>query len=97
MSNHQIQCVVRNIRRGALAPQERITHICGKNFKGTEWKLSQAEAIHCIETGRWRFSVLAGERLLDVVIAHTVTGHKYLKTEIDIEQPDHLLALPECN
>lgn len=34
-------------------------------------------------------------RGIDVIIA-TRVGHEYLKTRADGEQPDNLLALPEC-
>jgi hypothetical protein len=30
------------------------------------------------------------------VVARAASGHKYLKTESDGEQPNNLLSLPEC-
>ena len=31
-----------------------------------------------------------------MIVAKSRWGHKYLKTDSDGEQPDNLLALPEC-
>jgi len=33
---------------------------------------------------------------VDVVVAKSQYGHKYLKTVADGEQPNNLLSLPEC-
>jgi hypothetical protein len=90
----QIMCIVKRDRTNA---HERIKAIGGVNSDRTRWKLSEADAIVGVKTGKYRFYVdrPAGHRI-NVVIAKTATGHEYLKTEADGEQPNNLLALPGC-
>ena len=77
-------------------PHERISHIGGVNPNGGRWKLSESEAISGIEDGKWDFYVERpqGDRV-DVIIAVRL-GRKYLKTTSDGDEPNNLLALPEC-
>ncbi len=58
--------------------------------------MDQAEAIREIEEGKQRFYVSIGAREIEVVIALSRRGDKYLKTEMDGEQPTRLLSLYEC-
>lgn len=92
-SRHQVLCVNKTDRYN---PHERITHIGGKNGDGTRWKLGQQEAIQGIESGKWAFYVRRGGGTVDVIVATSRYGHKYLKTTADGEQPNNLLSLPEC-
>ena len=89
----RIQCINTTQRTN---PHERISSVGGQNPNGTSWKLSEADAIAGIESGRWTFYVeRPAGHAVDVVIAERL-GKKYLKTTADGEQPDNLLALPEC-
>lgn len=90
---HQVLCVKKANRTD---PHERITHIGGRNSDGQAWRLTQQEAISGIETGKWSFYVSRGGSIVNVIVATSRFGHKYLKTEADGEQPNNLLALPEC-
>lgn len=90
----RIQCINKTNRYDA---HDRIHSIGGVNADGTRWKLSQQQAIADIEAGKYAFYVErpAGHRV-NVIVATSRFGHKYLKTTADNEQPDNLLALPEC-
>jgi hypothetical protein len=89
----RVDCVNKTNRTDA---HERISHIGGRNADGSSWKRTEDAAIAGIEDGKWAFFV---ERppghVVDVIIALRL-GRKYLKTTADGEQPDNLLALPEC-
>lgn len=92
-SSHEIKCIRKSDR---MNPHERITAIGGVNADGSNWKLSQEQAISGIEQGQWTFFVKAQNRAVDVVVAVSRFGNKYLKTVADSEQPNNLLSLYEC-
>lgn len=92
-SRHQVLCVNKSDRDN---PHERIRHIGGKNGDSTDWKLTQQKAIQGIENGEWSFYVNKGGSAVNVTVATSRYGHKYLKTIADGEHPNNLLSLPEC-
>lgn len=89
----RISCVNKSDRQN---PHERILSIGGANGDGTRWKLSQVQAIAGIENGKWMFYVSVNGRTVNVVVATSRYGYKYLKTTADGDHPDNLLSLPEC-
>jgi Protein of unknown function (DUF3892) len=89
-----IRCVVRTDRTNA---HERIHSVGGVKPDGTRWKIGQDVAISRIEDGTYVFYIeRPGGQRLDVVVATSAGGNKYLKTVADREQPDKLLSLPSC-
>ncbi|MCW8310172.1 DUF3892 domain-containing protein [Sphingobacterium sp. InxBP1] len=92
-TSHEIKCINKTNRQNA---HERIEKIGGKNPDGQSWKITQQEAIEGIENGRWSFYVNRGGRVIDVIVAVSAAGNKYIKTRNDGEQPNNLLSLPEC-
>jgi Protein of unknown function (DUF3892) len=77
-----------------MDPDERISHVGG--YEGSQWKLTVNDAIGKIERGELAFVVQAARRTVSLIVAVSHSGQKYLKTDIDGDQPDTLLRLPEC-
>ena len=89
----QVKCINKSDRDNYY---ERIKFIGGTNADGTRWRLSEEDAIAGIEQGKWTFFVSVNGKSVNVIIAKTETGRKYLKTESDGYIPNNLLSLPEC-
>jgi hypothetical protein len=93
MSKHQIRCINKSDRDN---PHERIKAIGGVNPSGTNWKLTQQEAIDSIKSGKYSFYVQVNGKPVDVIVAKSRYGNEYIKTEADGEEPNNLLSLMEC-
>ena len=89
----QIKCINKSDRMNA---HERIKSVGGINTNGTQWKLTLDAAIEGMESGKWRFYVNVKGDSVWVIVATNASGHKYLKTQNDGDQPNNLLSLPEC-
>lgn len=90
---HRVHCINKQDRNNQY---ERITHIGGQNDNGTNWKITQQDAINYIENGKYSFYVLKGGAKVNVIVSRSRFGNKYIKTEADYDEPNNLLELPEC-
>ena len=90
----RIRCVVKTNR---TSPHERIHSVGGVKPEGSHWNLPQEQAIADIEDMTYVLYIESplGHRI-DVIVAVSTGGNKYLKTVADREQPDKLLSLPTC-
>ncbi len=93
MITARISCI--NKTEGTSA-WERIKSVGGVNPDGGRWKLPLNEAIVGIENKTYALFVErpAGDRV-NLVVAKSAAGNKYLKTTADGDQPNNLLSLPE--
>ena len=74
---------------------DRILAVGGVDTFGEPWRMSEEEAIAAIRTGTQRFFVeQPGGDPLEVVISSDAEGREFLKTTVDGDRPDTLLALP---
>ena len=92
-TSYEIKCINKTNHYDA---HERISNIGGVH-NGTAWKKSVSNAIKEIEEGNSTFYVNRFGNKVNVIIAKTSAGNKYLKTESDNTETNNLLELPECN
>ena len=76
-------------------PYERIS------VSGAEMLTARLDAVAERRDRRHRerhrsFFVRRGGHVVNVIVSKSRYGHEYLKTVADGDQPDNLLALPEC-
>ena len=92
-SRLRVECINKTDRADA---HERIKAI-GGGSSGLRWKYTQEDAITWIEDGTFAYYVINQEgKEINVIVAESRYGQKYIKTEADGEHPDNLLSLPEC-
>jgi uncharacterized protein DUF3892 len=89
----QITCITKTNR---LNPHERIDSVGGIYPDGRRWRLTQQEAVSCIENGNRTFSVRLNGSSAWVMVAVGQYGDKYLKMAADDEHSNKLLSLPDC-
>jgi len=90
----EIKCINKSDRYNA---HERIKNVGGVNTNGVRWKKTQQEVINDIEWNINQYFVkVSGYREVDVIVAKSAAGNKYIKTTEDKEMPNNLLSLPEC-
>jgi hypothetical protein len=90
----RIDCVARIDR---ASPHHRIRAIGGLGRDGLHWRLSEEAAIAAIEGGRATFYLERPKgRRIDVVVGQGL-GKAYLKAASDLDSPDALLSLPDCD
>lgn len=92
-SRHRILCVTKYT---GYDPHRYITYIGGILKDGSRWRIREEDAVIDIESGKYEFYVVVDLKTLDVIVAKSPDGHKYLKTTADGEKPDALLSLGEC-
>ncbi|MCB5175226.1 DUF3892 domain-containing protein [Microvirga lenta] len=88
----QIRCINKDDRKSA---HERITHVGG--YGPGPWKYSVPDVIRFIENGQASFYVSRPQGdTVNVIVAVSRLGNKYIKTTADGDEPNNLLSLPEC-
>jgi hypothetical protein len=90
---YRVDCVGRSDR---LNHDRRLRLIGGVNPDGARWQISEAAAIAGIEAGLWCLCVSRAGHDVEIIVAVSKYGQKYLKTAGDGLHPDALLALPDC-
>lgn len=89
----QIQCINKSDRYN---PHERITN-CGGIYNNVRWKKPQSQIVSEIDNNINQYFVkVSGYREVNVIVAKSTAGNKYIKTTEDGEMPNNLLSLPEC-
>ena len=90
---YRIHCIKRS---DLVNHDRRIRSLGGVNADGSRWTISEAALIASIEEGRWQFYVALNGADMQLVVATSRYGNKYVKALDDNLHPETLLALPEC-
>lgn len=74
-----------------------ISHVGGANTNSSlPWTLTVQEAIRTIELKQYNFIVMIGTRRMEVLVAQTASGEKYLRCTADSIDGETLMGLPDC-
>jgi hypothetical protein len=92
---HQITCVIPD-EENSDQRLKAIGGAVGAIKDNGPWTLAINHAIKALEEHIWSFWVDVNGKPADIVIATRSNGAKYLKTTVDENEPDSLLALPRC-
>lgn len=79
-----------------MAPHERILEIGVATMDGKCRRIPHAQAVEDQWNGVSLFNVAINGIMVGVKVETTPDGHRYLKSMDDGDQPDSLLALPDC-
>ena len=90
---HQITCIT---RVNHAEPALQITHVGGPNPKGRGWRLTLAEALEGMVSGRWSFFVIKDAQRIKLMVGVSQNGYRYIKSENENSVPHTLLELPDC-
>jgi hypothetical protein len=82
----EVAYVTKDMRRD---PYERITHLGGAG-----WQRSQPDVVQQIEQGQEDYYILLDGIPAKLIVALSRFGAKYLKTELEVEEPHILPSLP---
>lgn len=90
----RIRHIVKSERTGE---HELISAVCGLNFDGTHWTLTQEQAVSQIEDRMCEFYIEGprGKRF-DVMVAMDLHANKYLRAAANCNQSNELLFLKPC-
>ena len=91
-SSYQVESVCKSFQTNAF---ETVTHLCGKTYDGSEWRVPIQDAIEGIRSGRFEFfAVDEHGRKTKLAIARSPYNKFYLKGIGDSNEPRTLLNLP---
>jgi hypothetical protein len=82
--------------RARSNPRERIQAVGGRNRDGSWWRLSVEQVVQLLDSGRFGFYVeVPDQPRVEVIVARTAAGRRYIKTRADRLNPNNLLSLPD--
>ena len=77
-------------------PQRRILAVHGKYGRDGEWRHTHEQAIEYIEKRMFSYYVNQDTRAVRLVVGRTPTGGKFLKSELDADEPRLLLNISKA-
>jgi hypothetical protein len=93
VTSHEVTCISKNTNHDR---HDHLTHLGGQSPLGRGWRVTIAEAIKGILSGKWHFFVTIGGRQEPLRVAVDRDGSRYLKLD-DQENAHGLMKLPACS